>query len=79
MTQLLEKANSKVAQMSEHDQDFIATLMLDAVADEELWTQQFASSQDALAKLALEALDEHKAGATLPLNRNEYDALLAQL
>ena len=72
MTQLLQKANSKVAQMSEHDQDFIATLMLDAVADEELWSQQFANSQDALAKLAMEALAEHKAGATLPLNHNDF-------
>ena len=68
MTQLLEKANSKVTQMTDRDQDFIATLMLDALADEERWSQQFANSQDALAKLAMEALAEHKAGKTLPLD-----------
>jgi hypothetical protein len=68
MTQLLEKAYSQVAQLPHSEQDAIAALILDALADEEQWTEQFANSQDALAKLALEALAEHQAGKTLPLD-----------
>lgn len=67
MTVLLEKAYSKIAQRPDSEQDAIASLILDAMADEEQWTEQFANSQDALAKLALESLAEHRAGETLPL------------
>ena len=52
MTQLLEKAYSQATQLSDSEQDAIATLILDALADEEQWAEQFANSQDVLAKLA---------------------------
>ena len=68
MTQLLETAYSQVNQLPDHEQDAIATLILDALADEAQWTEQFAGSQDALAKLAQEAIAEHRAGRTLPLD-----------
>ena len=68
MTQLLEKACSQLTQLPDSEQDAIAAMILDALADEEQWTAQFANSQDALAKLAMEALAEHKAGKTLPLD-----------
>ena len=68
MTQLLEKAQLRVKQLPENEQDAIAMLIMDFIEDEKLWTKQFANSQDTLAKLALEALAEHKAGKTLPLN-----------
>ncbi len=68
MSQLLEKAYSRVVQLPDSQQDAIAALILESLADEEQWTEQFANSQDALAKLAMEALAEHKAGKTLPLN-----------
>ena len=68
MTQLLEKAYSRVTKLPESEQDAIATLILDTLADEEQWTVQFANSQDALAKFALEAIAEHKEGKTLPLD-----------
>ena len=68
MTALLEKAYSQITQRPDIEQDAIASMILDALADEEQWAEQFAGSQDALAKLALEALAEHKAGKTLPLN-----------
>ncbi len=70
MTSLLEKAYLKTAQRPEQEQDAIASLILDALADEEQWTAQFAGAQDVLAKLALEALAEHRAGKTLPLCPN---------
>ena len=68
MTRLLEKAYSRVTQLPDSEQDAIATWILDALADEEHWTEQFANSQDALAKLAQEAFAEHQAGKTLPLD-----------
>ncbi len=68
MTQLLERAYSQVIQLPDTDQDAIAALILETLADEAHWTEQFANSQDALAKLAQEAMAEHKAGLTQPLN-----------
>lgn len=70
MTQLLEQAYSRVTKLPESEQNAIATLILDTLADEEQWTKQFANSQDALAILAQEAIAEHKAGNTLPLDPN---------
>ena len=68
MTRLLEKAYSQAAKLAESDQDAIAAIIFDAIADEEKWNVQFDKSQDALGKLAMEALAEHKAGKTLPLD-----------
>jgi hypothetical protein len=68
MTRLLKKAYTQVALLPDSEQDSIATLILDALADEERWTDQFANSQDVLEKLAQEALAEHRAGKTLPLD-----------
>lgn len=61
MTPLLAKAYSLSAQRPDSEQDAIAALILDALTDEEQWTEQFAKSQDALEKLALEALAKHRA------------------
>ena len=47
--------------------DLIETLH-NSIADEEIWDRQFAESQDQLAKLADEALAEHRAGKTRPFN-----------
>ena len=64
MTQLLERAYSEVSRLPASEQDGIAALILDALADEERWSEQFAQSQDALARLALEAIAEHRTGRT---------------
>lgn len=72
MTQLLEKAYSRVTKLPESEQDAIASMILDTLANEQQWTEQFANSQDALAKLALEALEEHKAGKTLPCDLKDF-------
>jgi hypothetical protein len=68
MTQLLETAYRRVIKLTDSEQDAIAALILDALGDEEQWTEQFAKSQDILATLAQEALAEHHAGKTLPLD-----------
>lgn len=68
MTQLLERAYAEVAQLPEADQDAIAALILEELEDERKWQISFAQSQDALARLAEEALAEHRAGQTQPLD-----------
>ncbi len=52
MTQLLEKAIGEVRKLSASEQDTIATLILDELADELRWDEAFANSQDQLSKLA---------------------------
>jgi hypothetical protein len=66
MTQLLEKAFSEVARLPESEQDALAAIVLEEIASEHRWSETFAKSQDALAKLAEEALAEHAAGRTRP-------------
>jgi hypothetical protein len=46
MTQLLEQAFSELQKLSESDQDAMAALILGELADEQLWQEKFASSQD---------------------------------
>lgn len=67
MTQLLEKALNEVAKLPAAEQDALAAILLDELASEQRWSESFAKSQDALAKLAEEALVEHVAGKTKPL------------
>ena len=44
MTQLLEKAYARIAQLPEQDQNGIASIILDELEDEEEWSRQFAGS-----------------------------------
>lgn len=62
MTKLLERALAQVYELPETEQDAIATLILDELADEEKWQAAFARSQDVLAQLAQKARADIKAG-----------------
>lgn len=68
MTKSLQRAIKKIEELPAGDQDALAALILEELESEERWQQRFASSADALAKLAEEALAEHRAGKTLPLD-----------
>jgi hypothetical protein len=67
MTQLLEKAYQRIAQLPEPEQDKIASLILEELDSEELWSQKFTSSADVLSRLGQKALADHRAGKTQPL------------
>ena len=67
MTQLLEQALSAVAKLPPSEQDALAAILLEELASEEKWSALFAGSQDLLARLAEEALAEHRAGKSVPL------------
>ena len=67
MTDLLEKALDEVKKLPPSEQDAVAAILLQELAAEQRWSDSFANSQDALEKLAREALDEHRAGQTKPM------------
>jgi hypothetical protein len=67
MTQLLEKALREVSKLPPSDQDAVAVIVLEELASEQKWAELFDKSQDALARMAEEALAEHRAGKTKPL------------
>lgn len=52
MTQLLQQALAEVAKLSSAEQDAIAELILEELADERRWDEAFARSQEPLARLA---------------------------
>lgn len=58
MTPLLQQALSKVQQLPDEQQDAIASLILDELADEARWEQSFANSQQTLARLAEKARED---------------------
>ena len=73
MTQLLEQAYARTAQLPEPEQDTIASLILEEIEDEAEWNRKFAASGDALSRLAQKALAEHRAGKTFLLTRTPYE------
>lgn len=52
MTQLLQKALDEVHKLAPPEQDAIAAIILDELADERRWHEAFARSQDQLGRLA---------------------------
>jgi hypothetical protein len=67
MTKLLERAIEQVSKLPADEQDAVATIVLEELASEKRWSESFAKSQDALAKMAEQALAEYDAGRTKPL------------
>jgi hypothetical protein len=68
MTQLLEKVLKKVATLPQEKQDSLASFILAELESENRWDALFASSPDALSKLASNALTELERGETEPLD-----------
>ena len=70
MNQLLKEAFEKAAQLPEEDQDKFARFLIAELESEQRWAEIFArpESDDLLTCLADEALADHRAGKTTPLN-----------
>jgi hypothetical protein len=68
VTRALETAIAKLAGLPAEEQDRIARWLLDELEDEDRWTRQFATSQEALSKLAAEARADRAAGRTTELD-----------
>ncbi|MCI5148543.1 MAG: hypothetical protein D3916_03965 [Candidatus Electrothrix sp. MAN1_4] len=68
MTKLLEHAFQEASKLPDTQQNMIARLLLNELLAENKWDSLFAESEDFLASLADEALKEHHAGRTKPLD-----------
>jgi hypothetical protein len=62
MTPLLEQAFEKVRDLPGPEQDTIAAIILEELADEARWDEAFARSQGKLADLAKKARADVRAG-----------------
>jgi hypothetical protein len=68
MTKLLQKAFEEAAKLSPAEQDLIASRVLAELEGDDEFDQAIARSSKKLAELSNEALKEHRAGLTLPLD-----------
>ena len=68
MTQLLQKAFERAAELSQEEQDKLARFLLAELESEQQWAELFSrsESEDLLERLADEALAAHRAGRTQP-------------
>ena len=69
MTERLEQAIAQLKTLSTAQQDAIATLILAELEEEQRWDDSFARSPNLLAKLAAEAMAEHRTGKTQELDQ----------
>jgi hypothetical protein len=70
MTTALQEAFDKAAALPPERQEAIAAMLLEEITTDDCWQQSFAQSQDALSKLAAEALEEDAQGRTLDMDRS---------
>jgi hypothetical protein len=68
MTTVLEAALAEVAKLPPEEQDALGVLLMDEIKSEQRWSQSLAASQVLLKSLAAQALTEHRAGKTKPLD-----------
>jgi hypothetical protein len=64
---MLEKAMRVVGTLPPREQDALASMLLDELASEKRWARLLFRSQENLAELAEEAIQEHRGGLTRPM------------
>ena len=70
MTTALQEAFNKAATLPPDRQEAIAAILLEEITSEDCWQRSFAQSQDALSKLAAEALAEDAQGRTMDMDES---------
>jgi hypothetical protein len=68
MTSLLDQAFARASELSADEQDALARWILLEIEQERRWTELFDTTPDALDALASEALSEHHAARSKPLD-----------
>ncbi|MCC6491740.1 MAG: hypothetical protein IT424_01825 [Pirellulales bacterium] len=68
MTSILQQAFERAAKLAPAEQVRWGAWMLEELESEERWDQLFARSQGLLERMADEAMTEHRAGRTMPLD-----------
>jgi hypothetical protein len=68
MGKLLEKAIAEASKLPEDEQEAIGAWLLAEIDSERRWDELFARPSQILERMADEALREHEAGLTQPLD-----------
>ncbi len=68
MATLLDKAIEEARKLPPDEQETLAAIILEEIADEARWAKTFAESRDLIDRLAEEALEEFRAGRTEPMD-----------
>jgi hypothetical protein len=68
MTRLLKQAFDRATKLPDDEQDALAAVILEELADERRWAKAFERSQAALERLAKEAIEDLEQGRTTPLD-----------
>ena len=68
MAHTLESAVVVAKALPVEEQEALAAILIEEITSEQRWTRSFAASLPALRALAAEALAEHRAGQTRPLD-----------
>jgi hypothetical protein len=71
MTQLLEKAISKIKKLPVEEQDAIAAVIMAELESEREWDNAFEGSHNELGRLAEEALQKYRADKTETLDPDQ--------
>jgi len=71
MTELFERAVAEVSKRTVIQQNMIAAMILEELADEEQWENTFARSQNQLAKLADKVREDFKRGRVKEMGFDE--------
>ena len=71
MTELLQEAFAKASELPPAEQDVLASRLLAELAPEDDFDRAIAGSSDKVARLAREALAEHRAGQTHELDPDD--------
>ena len=71
MTPLMQQAFTAIAALPAAEQDALAARLLDELAAEDAFDRALAATGGRLAGLAAEALAEHRAGGSAPLDSEE--------
>ena len=68
MTKALEEVFKEASKLSEAEQDDLAEAIRAEIEAEKGWDKSFAGSLDVLERLADEAIADHRAGRTTPVD-----------
>jgi hypothetical protein len=68
MTKLLKQAFDRATKLTDDEQDALASVILEELADERRWAMAFKGSRTALDRLAKEAIEDLEQGRTTPLD-----------
>ena len=71
MTKALDEVFQAAAKLPEAEQDALAAAIKTEIEAEAKWESSFARSQDTLARLADEALEDYRSGRTRPFDPDE--------